>query len=336
MRVERHRRCKNGYALLTVVFIIVSFAVLGISSVALVTGSAQMMSDEYHTQQAFNLADAGLNVVAEQLSGDSDWSDNMGFSRVFGPGNFTVTYVAQTTTSATVQVEGTVEGISRTVQRSFTAGGTNAFDHSMYTKGDIDVTGSSVGAVDGSVSAGGVIDDDGGVTFNGDMEENADNEVPIPDWDYWQTSADHVYTGNYNFLSGSYSGVYFIAGNVQINHNVTLNGSIISTGSVTTAGSSNITITALPGLPAIVAKGSVSFTGSSNLSIYGWVISLANVTFTGNSDVATVGGVVAEGDIVATGNTDIDIDYGESYIPTTGFVGGGGAGLQFGTWREIY
>lgn len=334
MYARYHKR--NGYALLTVIFIIVSFAVLGISSVALVTGSSQMMTDEYHTQQAFSIADAGLNVVAEQLSADADWSDNTAFTRTFGPGQMSVSYIAQTTTSATVRVQGTVEGITRTVQRSFSAGGTNAFEHSMYTKGDIDVTGSSGGTVDGSVSAGGVIDDDGGVTFNGDTEENADNEVPLPDWDYWEASADYVSTGNYNFSSGSYSGVYFIAGNVQINHNVTLEGSIISTGSVTTAGSSNISIVAPSGLPAIVAKGSVTFTGSSNLSIQGWVISLATVTFTGNSDVSTVGGVIAEGDIVATGNTDIDIDYGESYIPTSGFVGGGSEGLQFGTWREIY
>ena len=102
--------CRQGFAILTVIFIMVTFAILGMGAVALLTGSSKMMTDEYLSDQAFHVADAGVQYTAKQLDADTDWSDNAGFTKNFGPGSFTITFVAQTATTATIKSAGTVGG----------------------------------------------------------------------------------------------------------------------------------------------------------------------------------------------------------------------------------
>ncbi|MFA4874720.1 MAG: PilX N-terminal domain-containing pilus assembly protein [bacterium] len=328
---------KNGFAILTVVFVIVSFAVLGVAAVSMIAGSSKMLMDDYQSAQAFYVAEAGVAYTAEQLMGDGDWSDNAGFTKDFGPGSFTVSYVNKDANTVTIQVDGTVGAITRRIQQQLSSSGSAAFDHGLYAVGSISSGGSSSGFVTGPVSAGGSFSQGGGVVFDGEVENNnASAAIPVPDWSYWEGIADHVISGNYTFSPGTYDGIYYITGSATINNDVTLNGTIVTYGSISCAGNGNISITAAAGNPAILAGGSLSFSGTSNLAILGWVFAVGSATFTGNSDVTVQGGVTAGGSVDITGNTDIGLTFNQSLAPVAGFNGGERAGISFGQWRESY
>jgi len=338
MRMARSKT-EGGFVFLSVVFIIVAFTILGAGAVALITGSASSMQDEYLSQKAFDLANAGLAYEAEQLENDSDWSDNTGYTKAMDPGQFEISYISQGTDQCKVKSVGTVGIISRAVQQTISrGGGPKAFSSAMYTEGEIDVGGSSSGDVQGPCSAGGSIDEDEGVTFHDSIEENnPDAEVPAVDWAHWQALADTVISGNHNFSAGTYSGVYYITGNVGFTSDVTFNGTIVSTGKVTINGASNVAITATAPNPAIIAKGTITLNGNTNLVILGFIITMADAKMTGNQDLTLTGGVVAQDEIEVSGNVVIDVTYDENWAPsTTGFIGGegGGSGENLEDWEE--
>jgi len=329
----------RGFAFLSVVFVMVAFSTIGVGAVAMITGSGSMMEDEYHSQQAFDLANAGIAYEAEQLENDSDWSDNTGYTKTMAPGQFTISYITQSTNQCTVKSVGTVEGVSRAVQQKFSRGsGPKAFEKAIYTEADIDVSGAATGTVDGDVSAGGTVTTDEGVTFEGNVEENNSTaEIPQPDWAYWQAVADHVITRNFNFSPGTYSGIYYITGNTTFNSNVTLNGTVVCEGKVTMNSRSNITINATPPNPAIISGNTLRLNGNSGVTINGYMISTTIATITGNNDMTVTGGVVAEGDITMSGSSISDIVYDPDYAPSgDGFIGGegGGGGETFDGWEE--
>lgn len=328
----------KGFAVLTVIFVMVIFAVLGTAAVALITGSAQMMTDEYLTQKAFYVAEAGLQYTAGGLKGDTDWSDNAGETKTFGPGSFTTTFLAQTSSTATVQSVGTVGGVARRMQVNFTAGMPEAFKNGIYTEQEVIVSGSSFGDVYGPISAGSDVDESAGVVFHDAIEENnPDASIPTPDWAYWQSVASTVISGNYTFNPGTYSGIYYITGNVTLKQNMTLNGSIIARGRVSANSNDNISIVATAPSPAIFAEDRITINGCANLNIIGWVLSLADITLSGNSDVTGTGGFSAGGDITFSGNTEVDLTFNIDYAPSSESVTGGEvSGLTFTNWKETF
>ncbi len=328
---------RGGFAILTVVFVIVSFAVLGVAAVSMIAGSSRMVIDNYQSAQAFYVAEAGVAYVAEQLAADGDWSDNTGFTKNFGPGSFTVSFLNQGTDAATLEVAGAVGGITRRVQQQLSAGGFAAFSDAIYSVGSISVSGSASGTVTGSITAGGSISNDGGVLFDGDVDDNHETAaIPIPDWDYWQNIADHVIAGSYNFSSGTYDGIYYITESVTINRDVTINGTLVVRGSISCAGNGNVSIIAAPGNPAILTEESLNFSGTSDLTIQGWVFAVGSASFTGNSDITIDGGVTAGGSLSMSGNTDVGLTFNESLAPGAGFSGGERGGVTLGVWREAY
>ncbi|HPQ81828.1 MAG TPA: hypothetical protein PLZ86_08935, partial [bacterium] len=263
-------------------------------------------------------------------------------TEAFGPGSFTVTFPSQTGSSAVVLSEGTVQGITRSIEVGLSRGGGSlAFTKAFQTEGDITMEGSTSGEIEGDILAGGDIDNSSSVVVDGDEESGSvEAATPEPIWSYWQSIATTTISGNYNFPSGTYSGVFYIDGNVTFSKNVTINGTVVSRGSVTLSGNENITITAVPPNPAIIAEGAVLFSGTSDVTINGWVITLSTLTMTGNTGVESNGGFIAAGDVTFTGNSDIDVSFvaptsGGEEVP--GFIGlAGSSPILFGTWREVY
>lgn len=333
-------KSRSGLAILTAIFMMVVFAIMGIATVAIMTGSSKTSTDEYLSQQALHVADAGVAYTAKTLAAIPDWSTETGFTKNFGAGSFTIVYVSQTATTATLRSSGTVGGITRSIEQQLQKGGglSNAFQHALYTAEDINVESASLGDISGPVSAGGHITEDSGLVFDSDpVAEDPNVNLPTPDWSYWQSQAESVISGHHNFATGTYNGDYYVNGNVDFNKDVTLNGSIIARGSVSLSGNSNININPVQPNPAIIAEDSVSFSGTSDVSIAGFIFALSTITMTGNSGIDVSGGMIAGGDISFNSNTGADV----TYAPVSGVVPGfsGGEGTEpiiFLQWREVY
>lgn len=329
---------RAGFAILTVVFVMVIFSVLGMASVSLITNSAQMMADEYHSAQAYDVAEAGLAYIEMQLKNDSDWSDNPNVTMNFGPGSFTVTFTNKTSTTATVESAGTVSAITRTLGESLVKNTTpDAFTDALYTENSISVGGTASGNINGDATAGNSIST-GGMSFNGTNTANDPTaNCPVPNWGYWAGVATTTVSGNYTFENNTYTGIYYITGNVTFKSNVIINGSVITLGKVTCNNQSNITVNATAPNPAIVANDTVRINGGTNVTLNGYTVSTQNISLEGNSTVNVSGGFVSDGNISFSGTTGATISYNAAYAPTSGFTGGAGSGsVTMSSWHEEY
>lgn len=332
-------RRRGGFAVLTVIFIIVTFAFLGMAAVAILGRTSEAVMEEYRSQQAFHVAEAGVASIAKTLSTDSDWSDSASAGQNFGPGSFSVVFAVKTADTATVRSTGTVDGISRMVQQAFTrGGGSSAFKHVLYTESSVSAGGSSTGIITGDVEAGTTITTSGGVTYDGDLDANSTTvDVPTPVWTYWSAAATTTIVGNHNFGAGTYNGIYYVTGDVSINQNVTLNGTLVSRGKVTINGNPVITITATDPNPAIICEDNLIINGTQGLTVAGYIVTLGSATVTGNSDMVLAGGLVAVGAIAFSGNTDVAFTHVEPTGTVPGFTGGETEGsILYGEWREVY
>ena len=364
------RRRRGGFASITVIFIVTVFAVMGMAAVALISGSTKRMEDEYHSQQAFEVAQAGVSFALKALTVDFDWSDNTGYFKQFGPGRFDISYPQRSADSITVRSDGTVEGIKRSITQEATrsGGGILAFSSAIYTEQDILVSGQAHTNVSGDVVSGGSVSGSGQARLDiaGDLDTNTGvrttgqshvgvsgetstgydtAQIPDPDWGYWSGHADHVVDGNMNMGSGqgtfTYNGIYYVTGNVTISGqaNVIVNGTIITRGGFSLSGQSRLTVHPSGDRPAIVAEGTVSMSGQSigTFDIDGWILSSSQVNLSGQSNLAISGGIVAGDDISLSGQATFDITYHE--CPSIGFSGGESdenAGVVKGVWQEAY
>jgi len=153
-----HKNSK-GFSLMTVIFVMVIFAMAGVAVISLISGSASMVGNEYGSQKAFSIAQGGLEYIGMQLDGDSDWSDNNTETKILGGETFTITYIAQTTDTATVQSTSTVNGVTRTLQEDFSrGGGWEAFAYAIYSESNLVVGDKCNVNVTGNVAVGGNID----------------------------------------------------------------------------------------------------------------------------------------------------------------------------------
>ena len=337
----------HGFALPVAIFVMVAFAAIGTATVALIAGSARVGDDEMLAQQAFGVAEMGLAYTAEQLGADTNWADNAGTVKPAGAGSFTTTFLAKTSGTATVQSIGTVGGVSATVKADFATGTPAAFLNTLYAEENIETTGSSTGVIHGSSVAGGVYSHTGTsyMTFDGTTDFNhSAASVPAADWSYWKGIAIYDLSGNYSFPAGTYSGIYYVSGNVSVtgSKTVVLNGSIIARGDVSFSGSSNVTIHAQGTNPAIVSEGDIGVTGSANLTIDGWVVAYDDIDLAGSANVINcTGGFATTGEFRHTGSGSFSVTYDADRIPPVGFPGGepsggggGSSGPVLSNWRE--
>lgn len=119
MRSINLRANRAGQLIVAAIFVIVIFALWGITIASMLGSESYSILQNLYGTQAVNVAEAGLRYYARsQLDGDSNWANNPTTeSMAFGPGSFTVTVLQPRLTQvATVQVTGTVNGVSRTIR----------------------------------------------------------------------------------------------------------------------------------------------------------------------------------------------------------------------------
>ena len=117
---------RGGQLIVVVAFVIVIFALLGLVVASQIASEGSATVQNLYGIQALNVAEAGLRYMAEnRLLADMNWANNPTTETLsFGPGSFTITYATPRVSQvATVDVTGTVNGVSRTVQSTFDQSG---------------------------------------------------------------------------------------------------------------------------------------------------------------------------------------------------------------------
>jgi type II secretory pathway pseudopilin PulG len=346
MKKQAHQKTESGFSILTAIFVLMIMSAIGLGTVEIITGSSQKTVDEYLTQEAFDVAQGGLQYIVKELDNDPYWEDNTAVAKSFGPGSFTVTYLSQTANTATVRVDGTVQGVKRSVTQSFsiTPYGASPFGHAIYTETDFRATNDSGVTVQGDILTGGEVRPEDLSTIDVDgtiVHHHAEAEVPIPDWDYWLAVADHMIEGNYFFEDGAHSGIYYVTGQVDIKNtsNFRLDGTIICRGIVDITNNINAVISAQGTNPAIVAEDQIKMNNNDNLLIQGFLVSMSGIRTDTSNTVRIEGGIVAAEEIRIHNDSTVDIVYDGDRAPSAGFTGGEGSTggtIDIGQWRETF
>jgi len=340
---------KKGFISIVLFFLIIAVC-LAVMPIIMSTRSYQAIDEP---EKAFYIAESGIKYYAQHdLKSDTDWTNNAGIGPVtFGGGTFTIEivdlYPADPTKYADkekiiVRSTGTVtvgtQNFNRVIERTITTG-FDAFDGAMYGEGPISIDHN--GTVNGDiVSSGTVTIDHDEWDVNGDILENqAAVDIPDVKWAYWQGMAGANVitppTGTYEFTGDSYTGVYYVNGNVTISkNNMNFQGTIVATGDISITGN-GATYQAATGNPAFISGNNFLAQNVNNIQVTGAIYAANNLTI---NIIAAQGGTIT-GSLVFGGictinqanNSTFNIDPNAS---SAGFTGGAG-GTKLSNYREL-
>lgn len=250
----------------TIVMLLVATLVLVIATM-MSTGTRASVVD-MQAQQAFYLAQAGMEWYMEQLEGDSDWSSPPAVKtdQVFGAGTFSITYANAAMDSIDVTATGKVTGwdgndvqrvITQHVEKSL-AGGITFADFAIYYGGGDGTIASSIAknqtitgdtfvngdmdigkncTITGNVSATGSITVGSGTNISGSTTEHASAPANQPTltttyYDNLISTAAGQPAGNRRFEAETISGTIYVNGDVEINDYIDGSGTIVATGDI--------------------------------------------------------------------------------------------------------
>lgn len=303
----------KGFALMTAIIVLVLFTTLGLVGVNLFSADMRIAQDTLRSIQALFLAEAAMQYEFESLSQDPDWSNNSdSLNKPMAGGAFNIEYIDRTPSSATIKFTGTKDGVSR----KFTANISKeipAFNYSVYI--------------------GGVLNDQNAtnLSITGEVEENA-TALPRLNLSYYESIADHKFYQNRTFTAGTYSGIYYIDGNVSIESGVTINGSIIATGNINMSHSSNINVSATQSYLAIATVGNFIFQDAEGVTINGPIY--VGVDMTGNFLSQGVEDITFNGTIIVAGNFNLQDSNNVTIIQGDGQIVGFLGLPHYNAWQE--
>lgn len=330
-----------GVVLILTFIFMVTLIVITAAYLFMITGSMRNLNAQTNNSSAFYLAEAGLNKAvwylmnaAPDSSTDGSWRTTA-YPANFGPnptdpqqeslGDGTYTMWVETSGgNVLISARGTMNNIQRTVQQEINLSNTvpEAFNHAIYAGGSIITAGSS------------------GLSVTGDQQAGVTN-FPTANFSYYQSVADsgQDISANYTFSTGTYSGIWYIDGNVTIANNVTINGSIITTGRITMSNKSSISITATSSYPALIVNDNITASNSDNITINGLIY--AGVDSSGefnlrNSDTVSITGtIITANNLNLRGSSAVTITYDGSILtdPPLGFSSGVVSVAD--SWKEI-
>lgn len=306
----------RGISLIAVVIIMLLVATLALLIASTISTGSRAAVIDIQEQQAFYLAEAGLEWYVEQLENDDDWSTPPAIrtNQSFGTGTFTVAYSDAAEDSIDVTVTGRVMGLDgnyaqRVIMQHIAksgGGGTSAFsDFAIYygggdgtivsniakeqtITGDIFVHGDlDIGkdcTITGNVSATGEIDVGSGTNISGSTNEGADLPAVQPTLDtaYYDDlilTASAQASGDRRFEAESVSATMYVNGDVDIDDYIDGSGTIVATGSISINKNTDIG----DGI-TLIASGSLLMGKNGNVG--------TNVTFYSSSNIDLNQGIV--------------------------------------------
>ena len=213
----------------------------------------------------------------------------------------------------------------------------------------------STGAINGNVSCNVQIKNYSGMAINGTITQGFPMIRPTLDFNYYKNLA--IAAGQYDnnaktFANGTYSGVWYVGGQVTIGDNAIINGTIIGDNNINFAkAATNVQINPSPltNYPALAAKQGISTSASGtggdkiglqNSTINGLVLAQANITFDWIVNSTINGTILAGNNITMSNGTGITLNYnGNIFAPITpGFTyspGGSSSLVSQKDWNEI-
>ena len=169
------------------------------------------------------------------------------------------------------------------------------------------------------------------------------------DWPYWQSEADTILTGDQTFDQTTYSGVYYVDGNVLLNNNnMVFDGTIIATGSIDMGTGNSSVFSPASGQPAMVSGGDITIGNGNNITCNGAVFAVGSINIDQGNNIDFLGPLIFGDELNGSSTNNIIIDmHNEAYnyqdhIVVDGFTGGqltgeGEAGLySLKNFKEIY
>ncbi len=294
---------KKGYALITVVLVMVVFSLFLSVILKSVFIGARTAVDDFNYGKAFSIAEAGKNYTIKYVGGFSDWALIPGFplSKSFAGGVFTVAVVSATEDIITIESTGQITKEGKTYRSKirfwasksgltslgnyalYSFGGATG-DHTMNINNNVTINGNiftsvdmSIGSnvdINGSAYASGSITSGSNVTVTGTRAAGVTAPPPpTVDATYYVNLINYAATfpaGNLNLLANntySFSGITYVNGNFTLNNNVRVN--------VNAAGAT------------VVVNGSVTMSNNVIVGNGFTVIAKNNITLDNNVDIGS-------------------------------------------------
>jgi len=353
--------CTKGISLVAVVIVMLIVSTLALLMASFMSSGNISAITDMQAEQAFYIANAGMECYLELLQADSDWSipPTVFTNQAFGSGTFTITYANQAVSAIDVTSTGKVTGwdgnsvqrvivqhVTKTGGSGYPGGVPQAFTYGIHCfTNDVNFK-KSDGTVNGNVASTSEVKNHGSMTINGNVIEYSTVPDPGPvTMASYLAIANVVQSGNYTFTTGTYGSsgneqIYYINGAATINSNVTIYGTVIATGNININNRTNIHITSATGYPAFIAGYDISITTLlSNSTIDGLIYADHNLTLDHLDNVTMNTCILAGNSMSIQTGSNFTINYSSSIYanPPPYFSGysSGSATVTTSLWQEI-
>jgi hypothetical protein len=304
---------QKGAVLLLTFIIMVSLTTIAIAYVSLVTYNTKNVGGQNNNKKAFYLAMSGLNKAVHYVVNTAPDSSTDGSWR-------TTAYPAAPGVGNTdPQQENLGEGTyTMWVETPIPP----AFDYAMYSGNNIDFQKSSSTTITGDIALVGSLKNEKAVTITGTTTESSTVVFPTVDNASYKgiASVGQDISGDKTFTAGTYSGIWYIDGDVIIEDNVTINGTVVATGSIKPQTITvkkkeekdpivDLAVSPTDSYPALVSTGDIDLEEMSDSTITGLVFSGGKIILNDCSNCTFTGSLVASNDIEPQSLNDVTITY---------------------------
>ena len=293
------KNAKRGVALILTFMIMVTVMTVAMAFLFMLNTRSRGTASDVASHKALWVAEAGLQSVIYRLKTDIAYrNDPTQVMGSVGDGSYLVS-VSKDVDTYTLNSAGTVDVIEREITQSVIVAGSDAFDYAVVAGSNIQTNNAT------------------NLTITGDQQGGA-TSFPAVDLAYYQGIAPpgQDISGDYTFTPGTYSGIWYIGGNVTIESNVTINGSIITEGKISASRESTIEIDPDSHYPAMVANDNIDFNRSSDLVssglIYAGVDGSGVLNFSRADTVDISGTVIAADNVNLSRSNNLTITYDSS------------------------
>lgn len=338
---------KKGFMLIVSIYVIIIFAVLGITVSAFIAGEAIGNSLFVNGLKALHITEGGIEyMIANDLINDFDWSNNDGDSHLgiaLGLGEFDVWVSSSSPESATVSSNGYINrgNLFSEVRRQTVVELQRFYEPSLnnllYVSGRINMN-HATGLASGAPLVSGADINTGNVVIDGDVEEYDSIVLPTIDWNAYKNLAiaqGNYYGGDLSIAhSQSMDGIYYVEGNVSMDDNVTINGSLIVEGNINMNQVTGLYITPeVSGYPALIVGGNLNATHIDDSFITGLVYTGGNITMNNCNQMTIIGALLCGGRVSEVNASSITLLY-DPLVKQTAFIGSG-SDISITKWTNI-